>query len=77
MSGSGSGMVKPTSAMRQGAPSRLYRGRELIKHPYLIQDFWDIAQRLNAPRDNHTAVLKGLPCLIIKCCYFCDIDLRH
>ena len=30
-------------------PIRIVRGRELIKHPYLIDDFWDIAQRLNAP----------------------------
>ena len=77
MSGSGSGMVKPTSAMRQGAPSRLYVVGEGIKQLYLSQYRIHISQGLNSLSDHHTTLPKCLPRVIIKCCYFSCVCVRH
>ena len=77
MSGSGSGMVKPTSAMRQGAPSRLYAGREGVKQVHLSQYSIHISQGLNSLSDHHTTLTKCLPRVIIKCCYFSCGSVRH
>ena len=54
-------------------------GREAFIFTHLVQNVGDItlAQLGNSLSDDHTTLPECLPCMIIKCCYFCRGSVRH
>ena len=52
---------------------------ERVKLLHSRQDFHsgNIAKHLNALCDHNTTIHEGLPCVIIKCCYFCHVIHWH
>ena len=58
---------------------RVVDGREVVVVAYLVQNVVDIilAQLGNSLSDHHTTLPEGLPRVIIKCCYFSCVRVRH
>ena len=58
---------------------RVVDGREIVVFAYLVQNVVDItlAQLGNSLSDDHTTLPECLTCVIIKCCYFSCVSVRH